>query len=493
MNQKTGVPLEISCRGRVQTAPSRKLSLRRLRHREIAPSPLSRWFALTQGPRQLAVVVLCSTGLFLSASLRPVLSQEPQVKVGTSKGVRSRLAVANFQTRSSDPKLTQATALFNEVLWNDLEISGVFELVPKSFYPMRLPSQPTEVSFEQWTSNEVRAQDLAYGNSSIENGEFVVECRLVDVSTTESIIGLRYRVELEEAGVRSVAHKFADEIVLKIGGGIRGVASTKLAFVSDRSGSKEIWTMDYDGFGQRQFTNYKSISLTPRWSVDNSKIAYTCYKRGNPDLYIQSVADSRNLSFPFYRGLTTTPAWAPDGERIAFTSSQTQDPEVYVSDVRGRNLKRLTNSRGVDISPTWNPKSGRELAFVSDRSGTPQIYVMDDEGANTRRLITEGGEAVGPAWSPDGDKIAFSWRKALTGNFDIFLADIVTGQYIQLTKDSGNNEHPVWSPDSRHIAFESSRTGSKQIFIMIANGTAQKQITSVGRNTAPAWSNFIEK
>jgi TolB protein len=431
-------------------------------------------------------------GLFF-VSLHGFLCQEPQVKVGTSKGVRSRVAVADFQMRTSDPKLTESTKLFNDVLWNDLDMSGVFELVAKSFYPMKLPTQPNEVVFDQWTANEVRAQDLAYGNTTVENNQFVVECRLVDVSTTESIIGLRYRVDMDEAGVRSVAHKFADEIVLKIGGGIRGVASTKLAFVSDRSGNKEIWTMDYDGYGQRAFTNYKSISLTPRWSTDNSRIAYTSYKRGNPDLYIQSVLDNRILSFPLFGGLTTTPAWAPDGERIAFTSSQTQDPEVYVSDVRGRNLKRLTNSHGVDISPAWNPKSGRELAFVSDRSGTPQIYVMDDEGANTRRIVTEGGEAVGPSWSPDGDKIAFSWRRALTGNFDIFLADIVTGQYIQLTKDSRDNEHPVWSPDSRHIAFESSRAGSKQIFIMVADGTRQKQITTAGRNTAPAWSNFFEK
>ena len=436
----------------------------------------------------LVLIVISPTLWF-----RDTLSQQPQVRVGTSTGVRARVAVADFQIRANDPQLTQYTRLFNEVLWSDLDMAGVFELVPKSFYPLKLPSQPAEVIFEQWTSNEVRAQDLAYGSSSIERGQFVVECRLADVSTKESIIGLRYRVELEEAGVRSVAHKFADEIVLKIGGGIRGIASTKIAFVSDRSGNKEIWTMDYDGYGQRTFTNYKSISLTPRWSSDNSKIAYTCYRRGNPDLYIQSVQDGRLLSFPFFGGLSTTPAWAPDGERIAFTSSQTQDPEIYVSDIRGRNLKRLTSNHGVDISPAWNLKSGRELAFVSDRSGSPQIYIMDEEGANTRRLVTEGGEAVGPSWSPDGDLIAFSWRRVLTGNFDIYLVNIVTGQYIQLTKDSGNNEHPVWSPDSRHIAFESSRSGSKQIFIMLADGTRQKQITTTGKNTAPAWSNFFEK
>jgi Tol biopolymer transport system component len=44
--------------------------------------------------------------------------------------------------------------------------------------------------------------------------------------------------------------------------------------------------------------------------------------------------------------------------------------------------------------------------------------------------VTEGGEAVGPSWSPDGALIAFSWRKALTGNFDIFIMDVVKGEYL---------------------------------------------------------------
>ncbi len=420
-------------------------------------------------------------------------SQEPQIKTGTAQGVRARLAVADFQLRAANAQLSDLTKTFNQVLWNDLDMAGVFELVPKSFYPLKLPSKPTEVINEQWTSHEVKAQDLVYGNSALEGGEFSVECRLLDLNTNESILGLRYLVTPDERGVRSAAHKFADEIVSRLGGGIPGIASTQIAFVSNRTGNKEIWVMDYDGFGQHAITNHRSISLTPRWSPDNSKIAYTSYRKGNPDLYIQSLSDNRLLSFPSFGGLTTTPAWAPDGERIAFTSSQTQDPEIYVSDIRGRNLKRLTNSRGVDISPVWNPKTGLEIAFVSDRSGSPQIYVMDAEGANIRRLTTEGGEAVSPSWSPDGDKIAFAWRKALTGNFDIFLIDIVTGKYIQLTRDSGNNEQPVWSPDSRHICFESTRNGGRQAFIMLANGTHQNAITSVGRNTAPSWSNFSQK
>ena len=423
-----------------------------------------------------------------------ILAQDSnnQIVVRVTEGVKAKVAVANLQNRDESVELAQSTQIFNDVLWNDLELAGVFELIPKSFYPLKLPSQPYDVKFEEWVSEDVGAQNLVYGNSYLQNNQFVVEGRLVDVNTQESIIGNRYRVEPNELGIRSAAHRFADEIILKIGGGIPGVASTKIAFVSNRNGHKEIYTMDYDGFGQKPLTNHRSISLTPRWSSENSRIAYTSHHRGNPDLYFQTVYDQRLISFPIRGGLTTTPAFSPDGERIAISSSRTRDPEVYISDLRGRKLKRLTRSRGVDISPVWNPKTGREIAFVSDRSGSPQIYVTDDEGIDIRRMVSEGGEAVSPSWSPDGTHIIFSWRRRLSGRFDIYLMDVVTSRYTQLTRDGANNEHPVWSPDSRHIAYESNRFGSRQIFIMLADGTKKIQLTNTGRNTSPSWSNYFK-
>ena len=441
------------------------------------------------------LVYTCSLLAAFAVLMIPVQAQDTdsQVVVRVTEGVRARVAVADFQQRSSEMEVTQHTQLFDEVLWNDLRRAGVFELVPKGFYPLQLPSQPYEVNYEQWTAEDVRAQNLVYGNSYLQRGQFVVEARLIDVNTQESIIGNRYRVDPDEEGVRSLAHRFADEIVLRIGGGVRGIASTRIAFVSDRNGHKEIYTMDYDGYAQKPLSNHRSISLTPRWSLDNSRIAYTSYHRGNPDLYFRTVYDQRLIPFSIRGGLTTTPAFAPDGERIAFSSSKSRDPEIYVSDLRGRNLKRLTRARGVDISPVWNPKSGREIAFVSGRSGSPQIYIMDDDGTNLRRLITEGGEAVSPSWSPDGVHIAFSWRRRLTGRFDIYLLDAASGRFTQLTRDGANNEHPVWSPDSRHIAYESNRYGNRQIFIMLADGTQKEQLTRSGQNTSPAWSNYFQE
>jgi TolB protein len=165
------------------------------------------------------------------------------------------------------------------------------------------------------------------------------------------------------------------------------------------------------------------------------------------------------------------------------------DPEIYVSDPNGFNLQRLTFSPGVDISPVWNPKTGNEIAFVSDRSGTPQTYIMSADGTNLRRLITGGGDASSPSWSPNGLFIAFSWRLTETGMYDVYVVEIASGRIIQLTHDARRNEHPCWSPDGRHLVFESNRAGTKQVWMMLADGTNPKQLTQQGQNWGPAWSN----
>ena len=61
------------------------------------------------------------------------------------------------------------------------------------------------------------------------------------------------------------------------------------------------------------------------------------------------------------------------------------------------------------------------------------------------------------------------------------IADSITdGRIRRLTSGQSNNEEPSWSPDGRHIAFTSDRGGTKQIFIMNADGARQRAVTSTG-------------
>jgi TolB protein len=65
--------------------------------------------------------------------------------------------------------------------------------------------------------------------------------------------------------------------------------------------------------------------------------------------------------------------------------------------------------------------------------------------------------------------------------------DVATRNYTQLTHGEGRNENPSWAPDGQHLVFMSTRTGSYQIWTMLADGTQLKQLTTQGNNWTPVW------
>jgi TolB protein len=414
-------------------------------------------------------------------------------RTGTGLGVaKARVAVADFAARTPQAQPLEKT--FHDVLWADLDYSGVLELVSPSFYPTSVPSQPGELKAEQWSLPPANAYMLAYGNLTLEGTNVSVAGYLSDVHNPTAPIPLQkiYRDDGTDQGARRIAHKFADDIIAVLTGGLPGIAQTQIAYVSSKGGNKEIWVMDYDGGNQRQLTHLKSIALTPRWSPDTTRIAFTCFvpfrNVTSAQICIYSTASNRLITFPRFRGTSASPAFSPDGDDIAFMSSQSGDTQIYAADAGGARLHRLTDAAGVNTSPVWNPKTGKQIVFVSDRGGEPVLYMMDSDGSNVQKIeMPDMGYVVDPSWSPNGQLLAFAWRRP-TGNFDIYVMDIVSHQLLELTKDQARNERPSWAPDGRHIVFESTRSGTRQIWSMLADGSMARQLTFESQNESPSWS-----
>jgi TolB protein len=434
--------------------------------------------------------ILCALA-FLFAS--PSYAQD-WVKTGTSLGAEKvRLAASDFKASTQDPKNATLQKAFNDTLWNDLDQAGIFDLVSKSFYPLGQVGAPADVNFNAWSAPPPNASMLAFGNLGVSGNNVTVQGWLYDVKNPvqPQVIGKQYQDVATTDAVRTIAHKFADDIIFRLGGGIPGIAETKIYFVSSRNGHKEIWGMDYDGENQHQITHLNSISLSPAISPDGSRIAFSSLVKGGWDIEMYSLDLNRLVAFPRMSGTNLSPSWSPDGTKLAFSSSRSGDPEIYISDSTGRNLRRMTNFKGPDVSPVWNRKSGAEIAWASGRTGLPQIYTMGIDGTNVQRL-TDQGYAVSPSWSPDGHLLVFSWIRhygpGAPGGADIYLMDLASKKWVQLTHDGGRNDFPSWAPDGRHIVFESNRSGGNQIWTMLADGSNQKQLTTAGHNTEPNWS-----
>jgi TolB protein len=447
-----------------------------------------------------------------AAILLALAAQQSDIRVMIQGGARPSIAVPDLRGSGSAQPLMNA---FNETLYNDLDASGLFKIVPKTMYPLQTPQQPSDFRdqpapqptrpgqpppsgggawLSDWSSPPVSANYLAFGYTAVQNNVLVLYGWLFNVGQTSvsqaQVLGKRYFASPDETGAKKTAHEFAADIIAQMGG--TSLLGTKIYFVSDRTGrkQKEIWVMDPDGSNQRQISHFNSLSIEPAVSPDGTKIAFTSFARGNPAIFILSTDTGRRL--PFYNqvaSMNATPDFTPDGKQLLYASTASGGAQIYSANIDGSNLHRISNTRALEVEPKVNPKTGTDVAFVSGRSGPQQIYRMNMDGTDVQRLSNGEGEASNPSWHPNGQILAFAWTRGFaTGNFNVFVMDVASRNFNQLTYGAGRNENPSWAPDGRRLAFMSTRTGSEQIWTMLADGTQLKQLTTAGRNTTPVWA-----
>jgi TolB protein len=277
---------------------------------------------------------------------------------------------------------------------------------------------------------------------------------------------------------RQTIHQFANDLVETLTGQ-KGIALSRVAFVADRTGHKEIYTCDYDGANVRQLTHDGAISVSPALSADGRRLAYTGYQSGYADIYLIDLGSGARNRIIKYPGTNSGAAFSPDGSYIACTLSKDGNPEIYVTSISGDSPFRLTHSRGVESSPTWSP-NGSELIYSSDERGNPQLYRTSAGGGSGRLLPTGFGYNTQPNWSPDGRKVAFNVRSG--GGFQIAILDLDSGSTHMAI---GDGQGPVWGPDSRHIIF--SRGTGLYMFDSVT-GRETHLVGDLGRISEPTWS-----
>lgn len=435
------------------------------------------------------------------------LAQQPPTNINITGSVAvPNVAVTDFRATGGAQQLM---AVFNSTVAADLGASQLIKLVPKTLYPLQVPQSINDLQpgtapnaratsglrVTDWGLPPISANYLGFGYGAEQGGQFVLFGYFYSTSTTAptlqqaQIVAKPYTGTLDEDGVRRVAHQYAADILASFGG--KSLIGSRIVFVSDRTGAKEIWSMSFDGTDQRQITRYNTISTFPSVSPDGKKLAFTSWLRGRPEIVIFSLDSNRRLNF--YNQQASMNAFVdftPDSKQVIFSSTANGGAaQLFMANIDGSGLRRITASNAIEVEPKINPKTGADIVWVSGRSGLPQVYRMQLDGADAQRISNGEGEATNPAWAPNGQQIAFAWTKGFEpGNYNIFVRDVTdSSKLIQLTTNEGRNENPSWAPDNVHIAYASKRGRSSQIWTMQADGRDKKQLTTQGNNEKPVW------
>ena len=416
-------------------------------------------------------------------------SQTPTIVIDTAV---QRFAVPDCIPKRGDDASREACRTIVEVLRNDLKFEGLFQFVPESLLRAIPPQSPDSPNFEDWKG--IGAKILVVTRAEVNGGEIAVELKVYFVDSGQSMMAKRYTGRSDNQ--RAFAHRGSDDIMTLTQ--YKGVARTKLAFVSDRDvprggkPSKELYIMDYDGMNPRRVTVNNSLNILPAWSPDGRSLAYVSYRQGSPAIFVAQIYEGRstaNITGEKGNGQAFAPSFSPDGTKIAFSSTRSGNSEIWVANVNGSGQRRLTESPASDTAPCWSP-TGQEIAFTSNRQGgQPQIWVMDSEGLNVRRLTSVGGYNDGCSWNPSKQFSEIAYTSRLEGGeFEVAVIDLATRQVRQLTTGRGSCEYPSWAPNGRHLAFACNRSGNWQIAVSDRVGSSIQTYATSGNNGQPDWS-----
>ena len=408
-------------------------------------------------------LLLCSLTIFAATGASWLAAAHQQIQ-GTIQKNPGKPLVAVTDFRANGAAATYIAA-FNSTVSADLQSSPLINFVPKTMYPLNPPQQPSDliagvappargsVSIQakrltDWSLPPVAANYLGFGYGAEDRGMFVAFGWFYTTAPSmpslqqAQVFGKIYTAPLSQEGAVDAAHRYAADILAQFGG--KSLVGTRIVFVSSRTGAKEIWVMNWDGTDQRALTHYGSISTFPSASPDGRIVAFTTYAAGYPAIQMFSLDTGRKL--PFYNQRASMNAFVtftPDSRRIIFSSTAGGGPpQLFMTNVDGSGLHRITSSSAIEVEAKINPKTGADLVDVSGRSGLPQIYRMNMEGADVQRLSAGTGEATNPSWNPEGDHIAFAWTRGFEpGNYNIFVMDVSSRQYVQLTSNEIGRAH----------------------------------------------------
>jgi TolB protein len=285
----------------------------------------------------------------------------------------------------------------------------------------------------------------------------------------------------------------------------------RIVFVSDRTGSYQIYTMNPDGSDQMQVTNLAPTSvdlLAPSLSPNGRQIVFDYDGGDGPDIYVVNVDGGELRQITNDHG-SLLPRWSQDGRKIIFTGTSKLGTGVVTTIAAdGSGHRRvLTTDLWDSFEGIYTP-DGEHIVFGSTMDGLVcAVWIMDADGSHPRRLTDAA--LIGFPWSvsPDGRHVLLQSHQNSPPALDngIFVMNLDGSGLKQLVKQKQfhHDLYPSYSPGGTQIMFLSDRLsndigvdtyGTFDVFTMDADGTnltdvlrAAGQCPTDGNCVTPVW------
>lgn len=274
-----------------------------------------------------------------------------------------------------------------------------------------------------------------------------------------------------------------------------------IAFVSDRDGDQQIYSMNSDGTNPVRLTHLRDAILSDLdWSPDGQSLAFVNQlpvsdSQNQYDIFVLDVATGRITRLTDDEPSENRPSWSPDGKFIAYLSDVGGAYDIWVMTGDGKIVQQITHDPRWELSVDWRPGVS-QIAYVPNSGADLQIWLegwqtplkenpllFDHREANETDYLTLHS-VIDLDWSPDGRWIA------LETDFGAHVVNVANAEIAQIEdrRDFAYGDAPSWSPDSCHVVFASRRDGNLEIYVYdLASATAQRLTINDWNDYDPVW------
>jgi Tol biopolymer transport system component len=219
-----------------------------------------------------------------------------------------------------------------------------------------------------------------------------------------------------------------------------------IAFISDRSGTLEIWTAEADGSQPKQLTHVNGSWLNSiSWSPDGKMIAFDGRPHGHAAIYSIPTTGG-NIEVIDDAGVEQRmPGWASSGKSIYFNSVKDGAVAIYLKDLGTGTTVRVSEHEMYTVAES---PDGKEV-YYSDRSG--HLFEANPDGSGARPLNITAFPVK--SWAPTAHGLVYSREGATAGTFQICLFE--GGKVTPLGTPEGplvtNDPDVSLSPDGKWL------------------------------------------
>jgi Tol biopolymer transport system component len=230
-----------------------------------------------------------------------------------------------------------------------------------------------------------------------------------------------------------------------------------VTFVSDSSGSRQIWIRLLAGGPPLQVTHDAGEHLEPRWSQDSAAIIYyTPPPEGDAQGALWEISALGGASRRLISSMSGADV-SHDGKRLTFFRLSDKQMELAVSDRNGSNA-RVVMQAPVSFSyrePRWSPDDGTIAYLHSRENWADDVYVVPSAGGTPRQVTRDNTLMSGLAWLADGSRLLYSAARGSTvlylPTMHLWLIPTAGGDPQQLTFGEAGDENPDVDHDGRIV------------------------------------------